>query len=212
MVKRITAVAGILIVVFGIIVLKGQFFKEKKDYSSMVQLGIEYQDKGDKKKALQLFRDAVKAYPDYPQAHFLLGRSYFMMQKEDEAVAEFGLFMDTMNAYPPVNAEDVKWYIQCLHYISNTCSELKRYDGMKSAINDIIAIDPKNQSAYYNFGVYYYNAEHDRPKAYQKFKKALDLDPNTSTGKRAKYAIEFMRNNPDSRVAPDLSFIDQEYK
>jgi tetratricopeptide (TPR) repeat protein len=211
MTKRI-AITVILMVIFGIFAFKGHFFKEKKDYSSMVQLGIEYQDKGEKKKALQLFKDAAKAYPDYPQAHFLLGRSYFMMQKEDEAVAEFRFFMDTMKEFPPVKAEGIKWYIQCLHYISDTCSGLKRYDEMKSAISDIIALDPNDQGAYYNFGVYYYNAEHNRPEAYQKFKKAFDLDPNTSAGKRAKYAIEFMRNNPDARVAPDLSFIDQEYK
>ena len=41
---------------------------------------------------------------------------------------------------------------------------------MKDAITEVIEIDPKDQSAYYNLGIYYYNAEHDRPNAYQNFK------------------------------------------
>lgn len=107
---------------------------------------------------------------------------------------------------------DVKEQIQCLNAIVDICGDLKRYPIMKEAIEEVIALDSKDQNAYYNLGVYYYNAEHDRPKAYQNFKKADSLDPNTAIGKKAKYAIEFIRNNPDSRVAPDLSFINQEYK
>lgn len=214
MTKRIigAGILALILCVSGMVLLKGQFAKEAKDPREMIRLGIEYQDSGDKNKALRLFKNAVKIDPDYPQAHFFLGRLYVAMQKEDGAMEEFALFMEKMRNVRMTEEADNKAYIQCLHYISGICGDLKRYDEMKSAISEIIARDPKDQGAYYNLGVYYYNAEHDRPKAYQNFKKAADLDPNTSTGKGAKYAIEFMRNNPDSRVAPDLSFIEQEYR
>jgi tetratricopeptide (TPR) repeat protein len=211
MIKRI-AVMAILIVLLAAVVITLLPPRSKKDYREMVESGITYQDKGENKKALKYFRDAVKNEPELPQAHFFLGRLYFMMQKEDDAVDEFKSFMQKMKAPQKIMAMDAKGYIQCLNTIADICSELKRYDMMKDAITEVIALDPKDQSAYYNLGVYYYNAEHNRPKAYQNFKKAADLDPNTSIGKKAKYAIEFMRNNPDSRIAPDLSFIDQEYK
>jgi cytochrome c-type biogenesis protein CcmH/NrfG len=79
-------------------------------------------------------------------------------------------------------------------------------------LDNMLRLDPKDQGTYYSMGVYYYKFEHSRSKAYQAFKKALDLDPRSSVGKAAFYAIEFMRNNPDSRVAPDFSFINQEYR
>lgn len=211
MIKRI-AIAVILIAILGAAVIKMLPPAGKKDYREMVELGITYQDKGENKKALKFFRDAVKAEPEYPQAHFFLGRLYFMMQKEDDAVGEFTSFMEKMKAARQAMAIDAKVAIQYLNTIVDICSDLKRYDVMKDAIAEVIALDPKDQSAYHNLGVYYYNAEHNRPKAYQNFKKAADMDPNTSIGKKSKYAIEFMRNNPDSRVAPDLSFIDQEYR
>lgn len=211
--KKLIAAAVILIAILaGIAVLRGPLNGDKKDYHKMVELGLVCQDKGEKSAALKFYKNAIKLDPERPQAHFLLGRLYFMMQKGDEAVGEFNIFMEKMNGLRQPKDMDNETYIKCLHNISDICNDLKKYDEMRSAINNIIALDPKDQSAYYNLGVYYYNGEHNRPKAYQNFKKAADLGPGTSTGKSAKYAIEFMRNNPDSRVAPDLSFIDQEYK
>jgi hypothetical protein len=39
----------------------------------------------------------------------------------------------------------------------------------------------------------------------------MSINPDSDTGRAARYAIEFMRNNPDPRIVPDFSFIDQEY-
>jgi hypothetical protein len=43
-------------------------------------------------------------------------------------------------------------------------------------------------------------------------RQAADLAPNSPVAKKAKYIIEFMRANPDSRIVPDMSFINQEYR
>ena len=212
---RRAIVAWALVIILctsGVVMLKGPPVKGKKDPRELIRLGLEYQDLGDKNKALKSFKDAAGSDSEYPQVHFFLGRLYFMMQEEDAAISEFTSFIGKMKTPRQAMAMDIREYTQYLNAIVDICGDLKRYAAMKEAIGELIALDPKDQNAYYNLGVYYYNAEHDRAKAYQNFKKADGLDPNTSIGKKARYAIEFMRNNPDSRVAPDLSFINQEYK
>jgi tetratricopeptide (TPR) repeat protein len=192
--------------------LKAQLAKDNKDYVAQAQLGSVYQEEGDRKKALKHLKDAVKLRPEYPPAHLGLGRLYFLMQKEDSAIEEFVTFMELMRREPLIDGAQIQIYINGLHYISDVCNNLRRYDTMKAAIDDILKLDPKDQAARYNLGVYYYNGKHSRSQAYQNFKAAIDLNPNSLTAKKAKYAIEFMRKNPDSRVSPDLSFIDQEYR
>ena len=183
----------------------------EEDYIAMTRLGIICQDKGDRSGAMRLFKNAVKVNPDYPFAHFFLGRLYFLMQKEDEAVSEFDIFRKKMNLLQDVSEDMKKEYMEKLSYISEVYFTLKRYPETKEVIGEIMELDPKNQDAHYNLGVYYYTYEHNRSKAYQLFKKVIDLDPTTNAAKNSKYAIEFMRNNPDPRVAPDFSFIEKEY-
>lgn len=209
MVKR-AFIAAVAVAIALAIFLRQAPFGRPKDYGGMVKFGIALQERGEKAKALQVFKDATKAYPGYPQTHFLLGKTYFTMQKESEATEEFMSFMDNMK--DASQAMDVNAYIGYLNAIANMCDDMKQYGVMKRSIEKVLALDPKDQSAYYNLGVYYYQAERNRPEAYRNFKKSADLDVNTRIGKKAKYAIEFMRNNPDSRVEPDLSFIDQEYR
>lgn len=191
------------------VTLKEQLRKDAADYRAMTQLGFLYQYLGEKKKALKYFNDAILLQPDYPPPYFFRGRLYFATLKYDEAIEEFIIFIKKMKQIPSGGLSDINVYINNLHYISGIAADLKHYDAMKVALDEIIRLNPKDQSARYNIGVYYYNGEHNRPKAYQSFTAAIGLDPASAVGKKAKYAIEFMRNNPDSRVAPDFSFIDQ---
>lgn len=161
---------------------------------------------------MKYLSEAVKAEPLYPLPHLLLGKLYYSMREEEKAVQEFQKYIDIIGKMPPQAAGETAALIDSLHYISDVCGGIKRFETMKLALDLILRLDPKDQSAIYNLGIYYYNGEHNRPKAYQSFKSAAYIDPNTSIAKKAKYAIEFMRNNPDSRVAPDLSFINQEYR
>lgn len=184
----------------------------EEDYAAMTRLGIMYQDNGDRAGAMRLFKNAIKVNPDYPFAHFFLGRLHFLMQKEDDAASEFDIFRKKMNLSQDVSEEMKKEYTKKLSYISEVYFTLKRYPEMKEVIGEILGLDPANQDAHYNLGVYYYTYEHNRSRAYQLFNKVVEIDPATSAAKNSKYAIEFMRNNPDPRVAPDFSFIDQEYR
>jgi len=167
---------------------------------------------GDRKQALRLLKDAVKTDPAYPLPHLMLGRVYFLMQKEEEALKEFDTFRSDMKDPAKAGMLDKARYIQSLYYMGEVYFAYKRYDDFREVTEDIIAIDPKEQAAHYNLGIYYYNAKRNRSKAYQSFKKTTDLDPSTLFAKKARYAIEFMRNNPDPRFSPDLSFEDQDYR
>lgn len=183
--------------------------KDKSNYIILTALGSVYIEKGERKKALKSLNNAVTINPDYPLAHFFLGRLYFLMQESEKAVAEFSIFTEKMVISPETNDETKKFYINKLHYICETYFTLKRYALCRKKIDTILKLDPNNQTALYNLAVYYYVYEHSRPKAYELFKKAQDLDPTTYIAKRAQYAIEYIRTNPDSRVMPDFSFIDK---
>lgn len=190
--------------------LKERLSRDKSDYIILTALGNVYIEKGDRKKALKFLNNAASIKPDYPLAHFFLGRLYFLMQEPDAAISEFNAFKEKMNISPETDEETKKFYIDKLHYICEVYFTLKQYDLCRKEIDEILKMDSNNQTALYNLGVYYYIHEHSRPKAYELFKRAMDLDPATYIGKRTQYAIEYIRTNPDSRVAPDFSFIDKQ--
>lgn len=193
-------------------ILNERIATNPKDYVAMTDLGNIYLEKGERKKAIRLFNKAVKIAPDYPPAHLVLGRAYFLMQKPDEAVAEFKLFKEKMLVLPHMERETKKFYIESLHYICDVYFTLKRYDDFKQEIDEILRLDLQDQQALYNLGVYYYTYEHSKSKAYQLFKKSTEIDNNSYIAKKARYAIEYIRTNPDSRIIPDFSFIDKEYR
>ena len=180
------------------------------DYESLVIEGLERQESGDRKAALEIFRKAADRYPEEPASHFLLGRAFFLMQKGDEAEKEFRLYRQKVDALAELKGDAIGAHISNLFKISEIYFILGRFTQAKETNEEIIRLDPKNQSAYYNLGIYYYNHEHNRSTAYNNFKKVVDLDKNSDTAKKAEYAIGFIRNNPDPRVSPDFSFIDKE--
>lgn len=192
-------------------VLNKEILTNPKDASALSLLGEVFRKKRDYKKAVKYLDKAIEADPGYPISYMYKGRVYFAMQRFDEVPAEFALFMANMK--PLINDVETKdFYISSLHDISMIYFELKKYDELKSVVDEILRLSPKDQTALYNLGVYYYVYDRNRSSAYRYFSRAIDVDDSTPTAAKAKYAIEFMRINPDSRVSPDFSFIDQEYK
>ena len=145
-------------------------------------------------------------------SHLFLGRLYYLMRRETDAVREFSVFKEKMALLPKMDTDTKKMYIGNLRYISSIYLTLKMHPECLRTLGEILRLDPKYQDGHYDLGVYYYMAEHSRSKAYDEFKKTLELDPGAYTGKKAKYAIEYIRANPDSRVVADFSFINSEYR
>ena len=192
--------------------LKKRISLNQADYIALTELGWLYQERNDRKNALRLLKAAVKIAPDYPISHMHLGRLYFLERDYEKAISELELFKEKMLLLPKMDDVTEKMHIGALYYLMEVYFTLERQDGARAQIEEILRIDPKEQRAHYSMGYYYYKFEHSRSKAYQSFKKVVELNPTNSIAKSAKYAIEFMRNNPDSRFVPDFSFIDQEYR
>lgn len=194
------------------VVLKKRLSLNPGDCIALTELGFIYQDRGDRKNALKLLTSAVRVAPDYPPAHLYLGRLYFVMRNYEKAIPELNLFKEKMKVLPKMEGGTKAMYIQGLKYFSHVFFTLERYEEARSQIEEILKLDPKDQEGYYNLAIYYYSYERNRSKAYQLFMKAIGLDEKSETANDARYAIEFMRNNPDSRFTPDFSFIDRENK
>ena len=192
--------------------LKKYIFLNPADSVAMAKLGTVYEKQDDRNKARRLYQAAIDINPDYPAAHLFLGRLFFLTRDYDKAVAEFKLFKRKTKLSLPMNEIAKGRYINDLYYISHAYFTLKMYEEMRQELEEIISLDPKAQDAYYNLGFYYYIDEHNRSRAYNLFQKAIELNPASETADAARYAIEFIRSNPDSRVEPDFSFIDNGYQ
>lgn len=182
-----------------------------KDVAVLSLLGEVYRKKGNNRKALKYLGRAISIDPKYPMSYMYKGKLYFSMQKFEEVIAEFDLFIDNMRPLA-TSGDSKRFYIEGLHDICTICFELKKYEKVHAILDEILKLSPGDQSAIYNSGVYYYTYERNRSRAYNLFSKAIELDPATHTAAKARYAIEFMRANSDPRVEPDFSFIDQEYR
>lgn len=177
------------------------------DAARLTVLGSASLKEGDKKSAIKYLQKAVAAEPSYPDAHFYLGKAYYIAGDFDGAAEEFDRFTDLVKQLS-LEENNKAQYIGMLHDISQICFSIKKYDEFYRALNEILRSSPKDQAAMYNLGIYYYVYDRNRPKAYGYFKKAIEIDPATPSAAKARYAIEFMRTNPDSRVEPDFSFLD----
>jgi len=189
--------------------LKTQIASEKKDVVAYALLGDIYRLKGDRRNAVKFLRKAISIDADYAPAHLMLGKVYVLMQKDGEAFEEFRLFKEKVNAVP-LDAERKAYYVRSLHDIVIICFSMKQYDRAKESLDEILRLEPQDQEAFYNMGVYQYRYKRNRSEAYRAFSKAAEIDANSSIARKAKYAIEFMRSNPDARVEPDFSFVDSE--
>jgi tetratricopeptide (TPR) repeat protein len=177
------------------------------DYIAITQLGRIYWEKGDKRQAIRLFRKASRIAPDYPTAHLFLGKAYFFEKKAEKGIREFELFKEKMEMLPDMDKETIYIYVQNLHYICYIYYTQRRYEEAMNLCFEILKTRPEDQRARYNLAVLYYVYKHNISEAYAELRKVIDIEPSTGIANRAKYYIDYMRRNPDSRLAGDFSFI-----
>ncbi len=68
--------------------LRGDFARFPRAYATE-ELAKYYRDRGDIEKAFPLYKESVEIYPNNARTRVLLGSSYFMLDRLDEAEAEF---------------------------------------------------------------------------------------------------------------------------
>ena len=179
-----------------------------KDVTALSMIGELYHKMGDRNKAAIFLKKAISIEPSYPPAHFYLGKNYYMQMKNSEAVAEFAIFRKDMKKLPKLTDNDQAFYFDALDIIGEVYFNLKMFNEFYAVNQEILDVLPNDGTALYNMGVYYYVYNHNNSKAYQSFSKVINIDSNSSMADKARYAIEFIRANPDSRVAPSFDFID----
>jgi len=182
-------------------------FLNPRDYIAIAQLGEVYWERNNRRKAIKLFKKAVKLNPDYPNAHFLLGRAYIFQKKYEKGLGEFDIFKQKMESLSGMDEQTIDYYVAALGYIAYMHSTLKQYDNVMEECQHILKLRPDDQKAHYNLAICYYLYYHKRNNAYGELQKVIEIDPDTYLAKRAKLNIEFMRNNPDSRFMEDFEFI-----
>jgi tetratricopeptide (TPR) repeat protein len=177
------------------------------DYVAITQLGEIYWQQDKRRAAMKLFNRAIKLAPDFPTAHLFLGRGYFFTQKHKEAFKEFAIFKKKMRLLPDMDGETVDFYVSALHNISYYYSRLERYDKMAKECKKIIKLRPDDQIAHFNLAVCYYQHYRKLSHAYNELQRVIEIDYATRIADRAKFFIDYIRNNPDPRFSSDFSFI-----
>ena len=188
--------------------IKNILSKDDKDVVALTTLCEIYIKKGEKGKALNYIKKAVRSDPLYPLARFYLGRAYFANGDFDNAAIEFDKYQDMVKV-SDLEKDEIEAYVKDLHYIGHIYLSIKKYSKAYSVISEVLKLSPEDQAALYNMGIYYYHM-HNRSQAYKYFSKAAEISKTSSVGGKASYAMDYMRSNPDSRFEPDFSFLDSE--
>lgn len=193
-------------------ILDDRILSNEKDVVALSLLSKIYRANGNRKRAIEVLQKAIRFEPAYPEPYALLADIYLSMQKTDEAVRHLALFKERMKPFVGTDPALTAYYTATLRRISSELLINKQYDRFRAEVDEILRIAPKDQESYFNLGVYYYRYRLDRQAAYQAFDKAAKIEPGSPIAKKAAFAIEFIRANPDPRIAPDYSFVDQEFK
>lgn len=179
------------------------------DPAAILQLGQIRWEKGERNEAATFFARAAKIAPDYPIAHFYLGKSYAFRNDIKSAMKEFALFKEKMERLPPMDDDTVDFYVSALQYIGYIYSTAKDY---KSAVREnekALKLRPGDQDARYNMAIaYYYLGKVSR--AYDELSKIIETDPSSDTADLARYCVDYIRSNPDPRLKKDFSFVNRD--
>lgn len=190
-------------------VCKKRITLNPSDYVAMSDLGNIYWLMDKRGAATRLFKKVVKHAPNYPIAHFLLGRSYFFANKHKDGLREFDIFKEKMGLLPKMDDNTVDYYVSILQAMGSMYHSLKRYDLIERECNRIIELRPDNQLAHYNLAVCYYQHYRNCARAYKELKKVIDIDYATKIADSAKFFIDYMRRNPDPDYKADFSFMEE---
>ena len=179
------------------------------DPAAMVQLGQIRWEKGERSEAVKFFAKAVKVAPDYPIAHFYLGKSYAFRNDFKKAMKEFGIFKEKMERLPPMDDDTVDFYVSALHYIGYIYSTAKEYPSAIKESEKILKLRPNDQDARYNMAIAYYCLG-KISRAYEELNKVIEADPSSDRADLARYCMDYMRSNPDPRIKKDFSFLNKD--
>lgn len=116
--------------------------------------------------ATQMFRNAVKANPKEPNAHFGLAYLLWTQKKYAEAAGEFRAELDN----DPNHA-------QAMLYLADSDIQMNQMDNAKPLLERVLKIDPSFALAHLDLGIVYSEAERNQD-ALRELTQAAKLAPN----------------------------------
>jgi tetratricopeptide (TPR) repeat protein len=159
-------------------------------------LGFAYLDrKGDRKKAIALYRKAIEIKPDYERAYSSLGSIYDAMGKKEDAME---MFKKAIEANPR--------YADGYYNLGTVYSQLGRKEEAIELLSKAIEINPIYVKAYNNLANIYKDRG-DYEKAVFLYKKALEIDPACLTvynNLKETYAVMEKREKIENKIIEEV--------
>ncbi|MDD5634710.1 MAG: tetratricopeptide repeat protein [Candidatus Omnitrophica bacterium] len=177
------------------------------DIAALTQLGEIYWKTGKKQQAIKLFRKTIKIAPDYPTAHLMLGKAYIFERKPEKGIMEFKIFKEKMRILPEKSEDTTDFYVSGLQYIAYIYTTLQMYNEALKEYQEAVKLKPVDPKTHYNLAICYYAGFNSRVKAYNEMQKVIEIGTDTELTEKAKFYIDYMRRNPDSRIVGSVEFI-----
>ncbi|MFC1819778.1 tetratricopeptide repeat protein [Thermodesulfobacteriota bacterium] len=143
-----------------------------KDAEALLSIGKAYSDKGEYKKAIQAYKQAIRISPDYAEAHYYLGKAYSKLGDYSEAIEAFKQVIRIGSNYAAL-----------AHYnIGVAYRKTEEYQKAIEAFKQAIRIKPEHDDAqfdlgeaHFNLGISYLNLK-NKGSALEQYKILKTLD------------------------------------
>ncbi len=163
--------------------------KDKSNTNAWLMRGINYKENGDTNRAINDFRSAIEADPQFYSAYMQLG---IIFQLRNDPIAE-GYFTNAIKIKP--NSEEAL-YGRGLYY--------QEQNQLNKAIEDytaIIKLNPNNRNAFFNLGYIHHIYLKVYPEAVKYYSKAIMADPQyVEAYYNRGLCYEFMGNLQDAKL------------
>lgn len=190
--------------------LKKRVSVSPKDPVPLVELGDLYQEENRYEQAVKCFYKAISADPEYAPSYFSLGRSYYLNRKSSLGKEAFNKFQQVMDKnVQKVEKEALEYYLESLYYIGYLYMTNKDYDPALGIYKKITGMYPEDQKALYNMAYLYYKHYRKNELAYRNIQEVIRIGTDRRLNEKARFFLDYMRNNPDPRYREDLDFIDK---
>ena len=160
--------------------------------------GMEAVAKGDSKKAVELLSNAVKLYPDFPQALTELGRQYLLLNQMDRAA-------ETYRALVTLKKDDGSAHLNlgiALYNVSlalqgekKTEEANQRLGEAEQALRQSLALKMQGPNPHYYLGGIYWRKQ-DYKRAADALEKYLQIEPKAPDAARVAATIRELRSKP----------------
>lgn len=169
-------------------------FKIDPDYKdAYILLGDIYRESGLYPEAIRQYKKVVRIDPMDRNAHYKLALLYWNIGNYIDSAREFNILVKKFDLK---GGDIINNLASCYSNIGLYTSALEKY-------KEVLKLEPRYASAYYNIGVIYFNHYQDYERAIKEWLKALWFDPDMEEARvyisNAKIMLKEKRHEQKSR-------------